>query len=391
MTFPTGRAEHIVYDDDLAGFGLRMHPGGRRTWFVQYRVGQRQRRLKIGTVEQLDAEKARAQAKAMLAKVSLGIDPALETEVARTQAAVTLKRTAEDYLARHAVKRLKAGSFAEVQRHLRQHWKPLGERPLSSITRALVSARLVEIARENGPFAANRARAALSAFFSWAIGEGLAENNPVAGTNKATDEVTRDRVLSDEELILVWRCAGVGDYGAIVRMLVLSACRRDEVGGMAWSELQGNVWTIPGPRTKNGLPHDVPLSLLAAEVLAELPRRDGRDLVFGSRAGPFSGWSKAKVDLDARMLTALKAERGNKAILTPWRLHDLRRTTATRMADLGVLPHVIEAVLNHISGHRAGVAGVYNRATYAADKRAALALWAERIAKLTRTGHDVES
>ncbi|MDX7950497.1 integrase arm-type DNA-binding domain-containing protein [Lichenihabitans sp. Uapishka_5] len=383
LSFPVGKAEHVVYDDDLAGFGLRMHPGGRRTWFVQYRLGQKQRRLRLGTLEQIDADKARAHARAALAKVSLGVDPALETAEARSQAVVTLKRTAEDYLARHAAKRLKPGSLAEIERHLRKHWKPLGERPLFSINRAHVSHQLGKIATESGPFASNRARAALSAMFSWAIGEGLANDNPVAGTNKATAEVARDRVLSDEEIALVWKHAGAGDYGAIVRLLILTACRRDEVGAMAWSELRGDVWSIPGDRTKNGLPLDLTLPSLAIELLGSAHRREGRDLVFGSREGSFSGWSKAKAELDTRMLGDLQQRHGKKVILVPWRLHDLRRTAATRMADLGVQPHVVEAVLNHISGHRAGVAGIYNRATYAAEKRAALALWAERVNCLT--------
>ena len=387
ITFPPGKAEHIVYDDDLAGFGLRLHPSGRRTWFVQYRLGQKQRRLKLGTVEQLDPEKARTHAKAALAKVSLGTDPATETEAAKAQATVTLKRTAEDYLTRYASNRLKPGSLAEVERHLRQHWKPLGERPLAAIKRAHVAARLAEIARDNGPFAANRARAALSALFTWSIGEGFADDNPVAGTHRPTEEVARDRVLTDAEVALVWRHSGAGDYGAIVRLLLLTACRRDEVGAMSWSELQGSTWSVPGERTKNGLPFDLILPLTALDVLQAVHAREGRDLVFGSRAGPFSGWSKAKAELDARILAALQAERGKKAKLEPWRLHDLRRTAATRMGDLGVQPHVVEAVLNHISGSKAGVAGIYNRAAYRDEKRAALALWAGRVAELTGAEH----
>ena len=248
--------------------------------------------------------------------------------------------------------------------------------------RANVAQRLSEIARDNGPFAANRARAALSALFSWLIGEGLAEHNPVAGTHRATEEVSRDRVLTDVELTLVWREAGPNDYGSILRLLILTGCRRDEVGAMAWPEVDGSLWTIGADRTKNGLAHDVPLSPPALSALTDVPQREGRDLVFGSRAGPFSGWSKAKAELDTRMLAGLREQHGSKAKLFPWRLHDIRRTVATRMADLGVLPHVIEAVLNHISGYRAGVAGVYNRATYGAEKRAALELWAKHLDKL---------
>jgi len=124
---------------------------------------------------------------------------------------------------------------------------------------------------------------------------------------------------------------------------------------------------LPGRRTKNGRPHDVPLSRAALEALSGHPRRDDRDLVFGEGEGSFSGWSKAKTALDERCR------------VKDWTLHDLRRTAATRMADLGVQPHVIEAVLNHVSGHKAGVAGIYNRSTYAAEKRAALDLWANHL------------
>ena len=153
---------------------------------------------------------------------------------------------------------------------------------------------------------------------------------------------------------------------------------------MLWSELDldadAPLWTIGKDRTKNGLPHDVPLSSAAVAILRGVLRRDDREFVFGSSNGPFQGWSNAKAALDARMAAALKAERGDGAKLSAWRLHDLRRTVATRLGDQGALPHVVEAILNHISGHRAGVAGIYNRAVYAAEKREALVKWAETVA-----------
>ena len=378
FSFPAGKAEHVLYDDSLSGFGLRMHPGGRKTWFVQYRLGAKQRRMKLGTAENLDADEARKKAKAALAKVALGRDPALETADVRAQAAVTLKACAEDYLTRYAAVRLKPRSLLEVQRHLRKHWKPLAERPLNSITRALVAARLAAIAKDSGPFASNRARAALSSFFSWAIAEGLVDTNPTAGTNKATDEAPRDRVLTDEELRLVWQQAGPGDYGAIVRLLVLTGCRREEVAALAWSELQVATWRIAAERTKNGLPHEVHLAPAAVELLTSLPRRDGRDLVFGSR-GPFSGWSKAKAELDARMVEALHQMHGPKARLTPWRLHDIRRTFATGHANLGTPPHVVEALLNHTPPR---LVRTYNRGVYIEERRAALTLWAKHVDEL---------
>jgi integrase len=386
-----GKDDRIVFDDDLAGFGLRLRAGGKRTWIVQYRIGSKQRRLTLGSTKIIDATEARRRAKSALAKVHLGHDPQIQKAEARAQAAVTLGSVVGMYLTR-ARGRLKLRSYSEVERHLNKHWGPLSEMSLAKIGRSDIAARLNVIAKQNGPFAANRARAALSALFSWAMGEGLADANPVVGTNKPTEEVSRDRVLfrssenkpADEtELRLVWKHAGEGDYGSIVRLLILTGQRREEVGGMRWPEidLEGGMWTIPGARTKNGQNHEVPLSDEAGMILKSLPRHANRNLVFGSREGSFSGWSNAKSALDARIAGAGE--------MKPWRLHDIRRTVATRMVDLGVLPHVVEAVLNHVSGHKAGVAGVYNRASYGKEKRAALMLWSEHIKTLVGGGSNV--
>jgi integrase len=172
------------------------------------------------------------------------------------------------------------------------------------------------------------------------------------------------------------------DYGRIIRLLLLTGCRRDEIGGLRWSEVDLKARTIklPGVRTKNGRPHVIPLSEPAMAILGGLIHRANRDLIFGLGAGGFSGWSKSKAQFD-------KAAKLKEA----WTLHDLRRTAATRMADIGVQPHVIEALLNHISGHKAGVAGTYNLSTYAAEKKAALDLWAShlQVAVARATGANV--
>jgi integrase len=134
------------------------------------------------------------------------------------------------------------------------------------------------------------------------------------------------------------------------------------------------------------LPHDVPLSSAALAIVEAVPKQKERDRIFGSREGAFSGWSKSKAALDARIgadINRRAGEAGEKPKPMPeWRLHDIRRTVATRLADLGTMPHVVEAILNHVSGHRTGVAGIYNRATYATEKRAALDLWAEHLSEL---------
>ena len=378
---PVGKAEALIFDPDLPGFGLRVRAGGKRTWIAQYRLGTKQRRVTLGTTETVEPDEARKRAKEALAKVSLGGDPQTEKRAAREQASVTLGLIVPRYLA-YTSRRHKASHRVGTKHHLEGHWAPLAETGLNQVTRATVSARLAEIAEGSGLFAANRARAALSAFYAWAIGEGLATANPVIGTHKATEEVARDRVLTDAELAQVWQHSGRGDFGAIVRLLILTGQRREEVGGMLWPELDGNTWRIGAERAKNGRPHDVPLSPQALAMLAGRPRRDERELVFGAGNGPFQGWSNAKEHLDVAMLATMRKQHGSKAKLVAWRLHDLRRTVATRMADLGVLPHVIEAVLNHVSGHKAGVAGVYNRSTYGEEKRAALTLWGTHVASL---------
>jgi integrase len=381
LALPAGARDKIFFDDELPGFGLRLRDGGKRSWIAQYRVGAKQRRITIGTVNTTSVDEARGQARGILSKVHQGGDPQTEKVERRAQASVTVGAMADRYLAERAAKRLKSRSYEEVERHLKKHWRPLAETPIRNVTRSDVALQLGRIAKESGPFASNRARAALSAFFSWAIGEGLVDANPVVGTNKATKEISRDRVLAPVELRAIWKEVGEGDYAAIVRLLILTGQRREEVGGMLWSEIdsEGAVWAIAAERTKNGLAHDVPLSAPALAVLSRLERREGRDLVFGAGVGAFQGWSNAKTALDGRASASLRRT------IAPWRLHDIRRTVATRVAGLGVLPHVLEAVLNHISGHKAGVAGVYNRASYAIEKRAALALWGDYVTAQTKS------
>ena len=376
LALPAGVNDRIIFDDGLPGFGLRIRDGGKRTWIVQYRVGAKQRRVTLGTVKTLNADEARKRARNALSKVHLGHDPQIEKGETRTQSVITLAAIAERYLEERAANRLKPKTLAEVTRSLRDHWKPLHRLPLAKVARVNVAGELGRIAKEHGPIAANRSRAYLSTLYAWAIGEGLADTNPVVGTNKSGAEVSRDRVLDDGELRLVWSCAGDGDYGAIVRLLILLGQRREEVAAMRWSELDldKRLWRLGGERTKNALPHDVPLPDTAIELLAAHGRRAGRDLVFGEGPGPFQGWSNAKSALDKRLQAA--------NMVAPWRLHDLRRTAATGMADLGVQPHVVEAVLNHVSGHKSGIAGVYNRAAYAAEKSAALTLWASHVMAL---------
>jgi integrase len=203
------------------------------------------------------------------------------------------------------------------------------------------------------------------------MGEGIVDANPVIGTNKPAEAARRERVLADAELIAVWRACGEDDYGRIVKLLILTGCRREEIGGLQWSEIDAGARAIrlPAERCKNHRAHELPLSELAWRTLREAPRLSGEQ-VFG-RSG-FVSWSRAKHALDGQLGNAV----------APWRLHDIRRTVATRMADIGIMPHVIEAILNHQSGHKRGPAGVYNHSRYVNEVRSALARWARHIEQL---------
>ena len=194
----------------------------------------------------------------------------------------------------------------------------------------------------------------------------LPEGNVASYTNKR-EEKTRERVLNDAEIKSIWTGCPDDDFGAVVKLLILTGQRRTEIGSLRWDEVRDEQIVLPSSRTKNGRAHVVPLSELAKTIVNQFGR-DGRQCVFGTTDSGFFNWAKSKQALDARV-----------ANVNGWTLHDLRRTVATRMAELGVQPHIIEAVLNHVSGHKGGVAGIYNRATYDKEKREALNLWAEHV------------
>ncbi|MEM9257940.1 MAG: integrase arm-type DNA-binding domain-containing protein [Pseudomonadota bacterium] len=375
LRIPEGRSELLVFDDDMAGFGLRLRAGGSATWLIQYRIGKQQRRMTIGKYPAMAPEPARTAAAELLAKVRLGEDPQgakLEARHAVPVKRLTVGDICDMYLDA-AMKRQKSSTFKETRRHLSRDWTPLRTTPVIKAELEHVAAELRHIATRTGPVNANRARANLSACFSWAMGEGLAPRNPVIGTNKIAEEKPRDRVLGPEEIRAIWQATeAAGDFNVILRLLLLTGQRREEVASMAWSELNLDKaeWFLPRERTKNGRPHFVPLSSTAKRIITALPRRARRDLVFGQGCGGFSGWSQCKRRLDDRLS------------LPPWRLHDLRRTFVTGLYELNVQPHVVEAMVNHISGHRAGVSGVYNKAEYLPEKRQATAIWAEHIASI---------
>jgi integrase len=373
---PADKADHYEWDDSMPGFGFRCQSGGRKSYLVKYRVGEKQRKLTLGATSKVSLDAAKINARALFAKVAMGIDPANERAVSVAAAARTFDPVIDGYIAmlKDAVE---TGARTEkhyltIMRFLKNYFKPLHGLALASIERHHVSTQLTVIRREHGPVAMNRARAGLSSFFNWAIGEGICKYNPVDKTNKS-EEQSRERVLENAELKKIWHALPDNDYGKINKLLILTAQRRGEIGEMRVAEFNRAERQIelPGERTKNGLPHIVPLSNAAMAILASVDMK-GKTFVFGrNKSAPFSGYSKAKTELD------LEAK-----IETPWVLHDYRRTGSTRMGDEGVLPHVVEAVLNHISGNKAGVAGTYNKAVYLKEKREALntlASFVERV------------
>ena len=386
LTLPKGQMDKTYFDDDLPGFGVRVRAGGSKTWIVQYKVGARHRRMPLGSVGTLDLSKARATAKDLLAAVRLGRDPFAEKIETRAKITETFGALLPRYLARQRA-RLKPRTLQETERHLESHARSLHARAVHAIDRRAVAALLAEIAETSGPVAANRVRASLSTYCNWLLREGmLLDSNPVSYTNRQPEKGVRERVLKAEELWQIWHALGQNQYGDIVKLLALTGARRDEIGGLRWSEvdLERALITLPSQRTKNKRPHEIRLSSAALTILAGQPRRllpDGspRDHIFGFGTSGFSGWSKAKHELDERILAARKAA-GKTEPMHPWRLHDLRRTVSTAMHDeIGIMPHVVEAVLGHIDGHRRGVAGVYNRAAYTTQKAEALAQWADHL------------
>jgi integrase len=227
----------------------------------------------------------------------------------------------------------------------------------------------------------------VSAMFAWAMRAGVAQHNPASLVPKHSETV-KTRVLSDEELRLIWRAtAGLTDYDRIVRLALLTGCRRVEIGGLRWSEINDHLITLPERRTKTGIVHEVLLSQLA---MAQLPlQRAGQDGVFGRAQTGFSGWSRSKRRLDGRIAHMRLIDSGGREtdedladfMLPPWGLHDFRRTLSTRLNEAGVDPHVVEAVLGH-AGAKRGVAGIYNRASYRSQKAQALTLWTDTLAKI---------
>jgi integrase len=382
LELPAGVNEKTYFDSLLPAFGIRIRASGAKFYVVQYKHNGQNRRLSLGAVDTLSLAKARGLARDTLARVRIGQDPAGERLAERGRAAESFGALLPNYLKTKRAE-LKPRSMIEVDRFLTVYAKDLHARPVASIDRRAIAIELARIADKHGHGASNRFRAALSGFLGWLLREGVVETNPVLATNVRPEAGARDRVLTDGELAAIWNATGTGSqFDAIVRLLILLGCRRDEVGGLRWSEidLEAGLIVLPSERTKNSREHRIPLAPATLEILKRQPRRqtDGEpsDFVFGRGQRGYSGWSKSQRELNARLVEA-------GTPIENWRLHDFRRSLSTTLHErLHVAPHIVEAVLGHISGHRAGVSGTYNRSAYELQRRHALNAWADHIAAL---------
>lgn len=399
---PTKRLE--IPDGAQPGLYLVAHASGRKSWAVRYRWQGKPRKLTLEPpYPALSLAQARAAAQAALRTLAEGRDPADEKREAKAAAGDAeaadrdhFKTQAERYVAH--LKRQGRRSWPEVERLFRLHVEPrwsdrrvqeIGKRDLLELAEAMIE--------DGKPIAANRVQANLRACFRWLVERDVLPANPAAGLKLPAPETTRDRVLSDEELAVVWHAAG--DLGApfdrFVRLLTLTAARRNEVAEAEWSEfdLEEAVWRIPGSRTKNKRAHSLPLPAVTVELVKGAPKIEKCPFVFSTTGKtPVSGFARMKQRLDTAILKAMQ-KRAEKAggdpakvePLAPWGLHDLRRTAASGMARLGIAPHVIEAALNHASGAVSGLAAVYNRYGYDAERAAAFEAWTAHVARVTGT------
>jgi integrase len=399
LTADRGQKDRLVFDDAQRGLAVRVTASGSRTYLCQYTLNRQKWRVPLGSCSALSLFKAREAAAALMGDVAKGRNPAAERKEAaaaewakRVRGRLTLAVLFQDWARLHLIHR-RPRYAAEAVRALRHGFAKHLDRPAEDLDRAAVVHALDSLSRprkekgkgkssiRHGTAIAGRTAAYGRACFAWAIKRGTVPSNPFAELPMPSSITKRERVLSDEEAGAIWRAAGEAPlpFGAIVQLLMLTGQRREEVAGMTWAELSEDLatWTVPATRTKNGTPHLVPLSKPASKILQDL-RSDGPvegadqrvklALVFpGERGTPFSGWSKAKSALDTA------------SGVSGWWLHDLRRTLATGLQRLGVRLEVTEAVLNHLSGSRAGVVGIYQRHDWAEEKRAALDAWSAHL------------
>ena len=383
-----------IADPGKPGLYLVVQPSGRKSWAVRYRHKGRPRKLTIEGFPSLAT--ARKLAQTALDRAAEGLDPAGEKQNAkraRTAGESDIFRDiAAQFVERHVKRNTRVSSARETERLLNKEVLPKwGKKRVQDITKRHVLDLLEDIVVRGGGLTANRALSAIRKLFNWATQQDIIDVSPVARIRPLLIERSRDRILSNEEIRWLWKaCECVGyPFGPFVQLLLLTGQRRREVAGMRYAELDLNnrAWTIPGERSKNGNPHEVPLSDAALAILGLVPRIGNmQGYVFTSRADRHvSGYSQAKSAIDKAMIAMARDDAGQsredsvKVEIPRWTFHDLRRTTASGMARLAIALPVIEKVLNHSSGSFAGIVSVYQRHSFADEKRRALDAWASFV------------
>ena len=381
-----------VPDGKIGGLYLVVQPSGSKSWALRYRAAGKPKKLTIGPYPGIDLATARKRAQEALGSVAKGNDPASEKKAAREaqraekRASLDIVETVVDsFIERYAKPNTR--DWRETERLLKKdivgEWRG---RRLSEIGKADVHELLDKIIDRGAPVGANRTFAQLRKMCRWAVQRGLIATSPCDGLTAPSSEKSRDRVLDDQELRLVWNASGaIGfPFGPIIRLLILTGQRRDEVAHAAWSEIdiEKKLWIIPAERAKNRRAHTVPLSDQAIEVLKVLPRftrkPGSKDFLFSGGNTPPSGFGRAKQRLDKEVSKLLK----DAEPIAPFVLHDLRRSVASGMARIGTVLHVIERCMNHVSGTFAGIVGVYQRHSFADEMRAALDTWARHVDRI---------
>jgi integrase len=385
-TLKPGKKRREIPDGYLPGAYHVIQPSGSRGWIVRYRFHRRPRKLTIGRYPAIDLKTARELAAKALREVAEGRDPGREK--ARRRAG-PVKDSSVDYLvnqfvAKQCALHYRPGPAKEAERILRKHVLPKWRGwAVSEITRSDVRDLVEPMAKT--PVMANRTYKIVRRLFSWAVEHGdlgIAAS-PCTGMRAPFKEEERERVLSDPELLLIWKAAGAlgGPGGLLVKLLMLTGQRRSEVAGMAWDELdlEQGVWALPRGRVKNDRAHVVPLAAAVVDLLQATPRL-GPCVVSPTGEVPTKDFAQTKRAIDALL----------PADMPHWTFHDLRRTWATGLARLRAadLP-VIERALNHVSGAFRGVVGIYQRHDFQIEVRAAMEAWANHVLALGAGGRVV--
>jgi integrase len=379
----SGRAEY--FDASFGGLSLRVTERGVKSWGVLYRMNGRLRRYTIGTYPAIKPAQARREATTALERVRQGIDPTAEKR-ARLATPLPVTDTFEavlaDFLQQYTRRHTAPRTYVSVKQALELDALPAWRNmPIETISRRHVIKLIDGIAARGAEVQANRVLSMLRRLFGWAVEKDRLKLSPVVGMRPPTKERSRDRALGDAELKrLLEASASVGwPFGPIVKLLILTAQRRLEVAGLEWPEINfaTKTWTIPKHKAKNGRAHEIQLSAAAVDLLESLPRVSDRLVFTTTGSTVVSGFSHGKHRLDAEM-----AKLGDKSLVPPWTIHDLRRTAATGMAGLRIAPHVVDKILNHVSGKISGVAAIYNRFEYSDERRAALEAWGRYVENL---------